>query len=170
VYGIKEKNDMAFWHGRNRKEPEVIVLPDAPWPGTIIPCNDPENVVIKVDPPKDPEPDLATKPKDIVGYCFGYACPKKHVNSTFENITVDGYKERRACQTCGAVAKPAVVKRIAEARWIDYHKFSLWGTREPSWGWANRCSEHGPSSWLGEPSWTRYEFVRYLEAPRKRKK
>ena len=111
----------------------------------------------------DPEPDLSTKPKDIVGYCFGYVCPKKHVGSTFENITIDGYKERRACQTCGAVAKPAVVKRTAEARWeASRGIFSWWQNyRAPA-------GRYSPASLFTQ--YTRYEFVHYLDTPTRRKK
>lgn len=122
----------------------------------------------EAEKPKDPEPDLSTKPKDLVGYCFGYVCPKKHVNSTFENISVDGYKERRACQTCGGVAKPAVVQRTAEARWLDlgdrfaaiYHPQPY----EPSWGWTLY-------RWrLADINWTAHKFVHYLDTPTRRKK
>lgn len=137
-----------------------LVLVEAK-PGEIVPCDDPQNVVIV--PPKDPEPDLSTKPKDIVGYCFGYVCPKKHVNSTFENITVDGYKERRACQTCGAVAKPAVIRRVAEGLWQDWGSYDFFAKKHVSnWGWRQWYSRN----YL----WTKSEFVHYLDTPGRRKK
>lgn len=110
--------------------------------------------------PPDPEPDLSTKPADIIGYCFGFACPKKHVQNTFESVTVDGYKERLACNACGAVAKPCVVKRIAEATWRDWQN-SLYrgysGVSNPYWGWGQT------SMYNGRIMWTRYEFFHYLE-------
>lgn len=146
-------------------------------PGEIIPCDDPQKVVIV--PPKDPDPDLATKPKDLIGYCFGYACPNKHIAATFESITIDGFDERRPCQECGELAKPAVIKRTAEPLWGDVTNYQLtWRTSylKPKWGWYN-------SSWdyLGRRMtiviinsdkiyWTRYEFVRFLDSPKPRRK
>jgi len=150
---------------RSTKEPEILVGN----PDDAIPCDDPTTAVI-VSPP-DPEPDFATKPEDVVGYCFGYVCPKKHVNSTFDNITVDGYKERRACQTCGGIAKPSVVKRTAEAQWGDcwYPSYAL--KAKPDWRWYNSfISGFGKSQGLGDILWTKYQFVHYLDTPKPRKK
>jgi len=116
-----------------------------------------------------PPPDLSTKPKDIVGFCFGYVCPKKHVNSTFENIMVDEYKERRACQMCGGVAKPAVVKRTAEAKWENRDSSFRWQRpAKPDWRWSHYYNLSGfvPNS----TRWTEYEFVHYLDTPKRRKK
>lgn len=165
---------MSWWNqSKCKDEPEVIVLSEEPKPGQLIPCKNPATAVIKVEPPKDPEPDLSTKPKDIVGYCFGYVCPKKHVNSTFENITVDGYKERRACQTCGGVAKPAVVRKLAEARWgvTNLYIINYYMTRgrnsekpDPEWGW----SQYGHQTAC--PLWTLHEFVHYLDTSDRGKK
>jgi hypothetical protein len=141
-------------------------IPHPEATGKVIPY---VNVIAETAPQK-PEPDLSTKPEDYIGYCFGYVCPKKHVNSTFENITVDGYKERRACQYCGGVGKPAVVKRTAE----------------PIWGMTNRARRLR-QEWRGEvveaPTWSwsllyddftirwmRLEFVHYLDTPKPRKK
>lgn len=114
--------------------------------------------------PPAPEPDLSTKPKDIVGYCFGFACPKKHVQFTFESITVDDFKRRQACDTCGAVAKPAVVKRIAPPEWVasgkgmwrQYYLLNMGG----SLAWEDKT----------KPRWSVYEFFHYLETPKRRKK
>lgn len=129
----------------------------------------PDKIEMLNIPTSDPEPDLSTKPEDIVGYCFGYVCPKKHVNSTFENITVDGYKERRACQTCGGVAKPAVVKKIFEAQWClcKYSSFpeTIDGFYPPpydDWGWANPHPRKG--------YFKRIEFVHYLDTSKPRRK
>jgi len=139
-------------------------------PGEIIPCDDPQNVVIV--PPKDPEPDLSTKPKDIVGYCFGYVCPKKHVHGTFDGTTTDGYKERRACNECGKVAKPAVIKRIAEAAWDNRAYPTVYDRNpKPNWGWYNSyVSGLGKTMNFGDTLWTNHEFVHYLDTPTRRKK
>ena len=137
-------------------------------PGEIIPCDDQK--AVEIIKPKDPEPDLATKPKDVVGYCFGYVCPKKHVSGTFETITLDGYNERRVCGTCGGVSQPSIVKKVAEAKWIDYSR-SRRAPSTPNWGWAQYYVKgSGPSSWIGDPMWTRYEFVHYLDSPKPRRK
>ena len=110
-------------------------------------------------PPPDPEPDLSTKPADIVGFCFGYVCPEKHVGPTFESITMDGYKERRACDTCGAVAKPATIRRIAEAMWLDcgHRGYHAW---EPLWCW----TQYFPRS--RNRIWNHHEFVHFLDTPK----
>ena len=150
---------MSLWKPYPKKKVESEVI--SAGPGEIIPCQDPQNVVIVL--PKDPEPDLSTKPADKVGYCFGYVCSKKHVNETFDSIVVDGYKERRACQECGGVAKPAVVRRTAEARWANRATSVIYDfTPEPNWGWYN--------SYWGNPLWNRFEFVHYLDEPKTRRK
>ena len=160
---------MAWWNPKSKPEdtPEFVYG----LPGQVIPCDNPEKVVII---PKDPEPDLSTKPKDVVGYCFGYVCPKKHVHAAFESIATDGYKERRVCQECGGVAKPAVIKRIAEAMWGNRAQRGGWD-RDPKadWGWYNcHVSSLGLCLWapLDGTLWTKYEFVHYLETPKRRKK
>ena len=114
--------------------------------------------------PAPPEPDFSTKPQDIVGYCFGFACPKKHVQDFFESITIDRYSERRACSKCGGVAKPAVVKRVAEAIWdVDYwlqHEKEFFGAGSFGWYLPNK----------NKPAWNHYSFFHYLESPKRRKK
>ena|ERR1700761_928759 len=126
----------------------------------------PEQVqILPTEKPKDPEPDLSTKPKDIIGYCFGFVCSKKHVNNTFESITVDGYKERKVCQTCGAITKPATVKRTSEAMWVDTNVIDFWsGHSGPKYGW----SQTGPNRYpWKETWWTKLELVRFLDSPKK---
>ena len=127
-----------------------------------------EEMRVPPEPPKDPESDLSTKPDDIVGYCFGYACPKKHTFGFFDSITLEGYNVRKPCPTCGGVSKPAVVKRTAEARWTDLARPSMWEENpEPKWGWYNSYSSgFGKSIGWGETCWTRYEFVHFLDSPK----
>jgi hypothetical protein len=126
--------------------------------------------------PKDPEPDLSTKPADVVGYCFGFVCPKKHVSKPFESITTDSFKERRVCQICGGVAKPATVKRTAEPRWSNCARPRVYGlSPEPDWRWNNAYwsgigSTYSTSSNDKNMIWTKHEFVQYLEIPKRRKK
>ncbi len=163
---------MAFWNRTSKPEYKV---PECVYgrPGQVIQCDDPKEVVIV---PEDPEPDLSTKPRDVVGYCFGFVCPKKHVFGTFENISIDGFKERKVCQTCGGVGKPATVKRTAEAQWGD----TTYRGRpdidgEPKWEWFNaywKGMGRLYSAWAGDAEliWTKYEFVHYLESPKRRKK
>jgi hypothetical protein len=113
--------------------------------------------------PKDPEPDLSTKPDDVVGYCFGYVCPEKHVFSFFDSITLDGYRIQRLCQKCGGIGAPAVVRRIAEATWRDFGFYDYYKKEKyPFWGWSQIYD--------GLPIWTRYEFVHYLDSPKTRRK
>jgi len=143
-------------------------------PGDILPCDDPVNTVVL---PKEPEifcgfpivePDLSTKPKDITGYCFGYACSKKHVDLPFDSITVDGYKERKVCQKCSGVSKPAIVKKVAEAVWRDdgvpkYLSGETWIPTGwiPGWRWCQFVQ--------GTIMWNSYSFVRFLESARRKK-
>jgi hypothetical protein len=115
--------------------------------------------------PTVPEPDLSTKPKDIIGYCFGFVCPKKHVNTTFESIQAEGYKERRVCQTCGAVTKPATVKRTAEAQWENRDHSYRWGLLpRPEWSWSHY---YNLSNGYLSTRWTKHELVRFLDSPKK---
>ena len=159
---------MSWWNRTKPVEPEIIEA----RAGEIVPCDDPQNVIIV--PPKEPEPDLSSKPKDIVGYCFGYVCPKKHVGETFDNLSVDGFGQRRACQTCGAVAKPATVRRTAEARWANLARPDMNEPKpEPNWGWYNSYVPYfGKSLNCGNRLWTHYKFVHYLDTskPARRKK
>lgn len=74
----------------------------------------------------DPPPNLSTKPPDKVGYCFGYVCPQKHIGDTFDEITVDGYKERRLCQECGEVSQPAILKWFSEYQWWAKYNGGRW--------------------------------------------
>ena len=150
-------------------EPEIVVGN----PGDIIPCDNPQTAIVV--PPPDPLPDLSTKPDGIVGYCFGYACPKKHTFGYFDSITLDGYKIRKPCPKCGEVSKPAVIKRTAEARWGDKANPSVFDLHpEPNWGWYNSyLPSFGKSIGLGDILWTSHEFVHYLDQkprPRRRKK
>lgn len=132
---------------------EVVVLDKAPQPGQRINCNNPEKVKI-VAP--DPEPDLATKPPDIVGYCFGFACIDKHVDNCLEEINSETFGLVKMCQVCGKTAKLCKVKRTAEARWIqtrnilDYYKLG-------SFRWL--CRSPYDLSVL----WTKYEFAGFLK-------
>ena len=157
---------MTWWNKKSKPEDLPEIIQSTGKPGEIIPCNNPLTAIIL--PPPDPEPNLSTKPADIVGYCFGYVCPKRHVGETFESITVDGYKERRACNTCGAVAKPAVVKQTSEARWIDTNQYlSCFG---PDWEWRHNFLVPGFSPANMMINWTSYEFVHYLDTPKPSRK
>jgi hypothetical protein len=156
---------MTWWNKVALKEPEILGYSRL---GEMIPCSNPENVVLI---PVAPPPDLSTKPEDKIGYCFGYVCPKKHVNETFDSITIDGYKERRACQTCGGVAKPAVVKRISEARWVNHDRSSSYGLKpDPDWRWRHEvfAGRFSDANWMIQ--WTRREFLHYLDSPRSARK
>ena len=162
---------MAWWHKTSKPEDEIIVYEK---PGQIAPCDDPQKVIII---PKDPEPDLSTKPKDVVGYCFGFVCPKKHVFGTFETISIDGFKERRVCQTCGGIGKPATVKRTSESQWGSFERYEPFAglVNKGKWGWFNaHWKGMGKlySAWAGDKDiyWTKHEFVHYLESPKRRKK
>lgn len=120
--------------------------------------------------PEPPAPDLATKPADIVGYCFGFACPEGHVENTFETVTVDGYQERKVCQTCGQVSRPATVKRTSESEWVPGFKSDCLG-RPYRWdhsnmGWSNSGHYYD----VLHRQWTSYEFIRFLETGKKTKK
>ena len=109
------------------------------------------------EPEPDPEPDLSTKPEDVVGYCFGYACPKKHVFGFFDSITPDKYKVRRPCPDCGGISKPAVVRRVAEAKWGP----------GPLMYWDGRGVWQWQQYFHMEPLWNHFEFVHYLDSPKK---
>jgi hypothetical protein len=170
---------MSWWNHKSKPDdpPEFVYgKPGTSVEVTIVDGKVLTEVIVPETTPPDPEPDLATKPKDIVGYCFGYACPKKHLFSTFESVTVDGYKERRACQQCGAVAKPAVVKRTAEPQWGNRAHIAIYDRNpKPNWGWFNAFWQGAGSlysGWVNDPDliWTKYEFVHYLETPKRRKK
>lgn len=118
--------------------------------------------------PKDPPPDLSTKPDDIIGYCFGYVCPKKHVGETFESITMDGYKVRKVCGVCGRVSKPATVKRAAEAKWEDhggYYRHSE--MRDPAWKWSHKKPGYG--WYIPNTRWTELTLVQFLDTPVRKK-
>jgi hypothetical protein len=113
-----------------------------------------------------PPPDLSTKPKDIVGYCFGFSCPNHHIEHTFDSITMDRYGEQKVCQTCGEISTPAIVKRTAEAAWEEliYTPSIGYGESESlGWRWVNKRSI---MSWTKTGDnltiWTKYEFVKFL--------
>jgi hypothetical protein len=122
--------------------------------------------------PEPPAPDLATKPADIVGYCFGYVCPAHHVTETFEKITVEEFDQRRACSVCGDVARPATVKRTAEAQWRPRLTFAgLYSTF--------MCEDTSPTAehkWRQHDHewnrvWTKHEFIKFLvDLPTKKTK
>jgi hypothetical protein len=107
-------------------------------------------------------PDLSTKPKDIVGYCFGFSCPYHHIGNIFESITVDRYGEQMVCQTCGEISTPAIVKRTAEAQWIiensrdemDCLRYKM--KYMPRYGW------HQTYYMSNDKIWTKHEIVRFL--------
>jgi len=125
--------------------------------------------------PKDPEPNMSTKPKDIVGYCLGYACPKKHVFGFFDSITPDQYDVRKPCPTCGGISKPAAIRKVCEARWVDHNMFSSYSQPpKPDWRWRHDHFVPGFSVVNWYPEWSRYEFVHYLDPvkprPKRRKK
>lgn len=165
------------WWNRKSKPDDEIRDPEKSFGGTYsVPADRlvggtlpeaPGGVPYSPEPSTDPEPDLSTKPADIVGFCFGYACPEKHVMSFFESITTNEFNQRRACQKCGEVSRPAVVKRTAEPRWTDRSKSSRYGRDTgPDWGWYIRHnSTFGLSLNFGDPIWNKFEFVRFLDDP-----
>ncbi len=156
---------MTWWNSKSKPEDEISDPEQTIGSYVFLPSTTLKSLP-PVPPTSRPEPDMSTKPKDVVGYCFGYVCPKKHVNSPFENITVDGYKERRACNTCGGVAKPAVVKRTAEAVWMNISSPSPFCTKLSSFfSWTQK-------PWFNDYNivWTKYEFVHYLDTPKPRKR
>lgn len=112
--------------------------------------------------PANPEPDLSTKPVDKVGYAFGYICSKKHVNYTFDSITVEGYNIRKPCQTCGLLARPAIIKQTAEAKWVQGYGHSPTSISDLrtslNWVWKQCHYRNGKVC----PLWTKKEFVRFL--------
>lgn len=109
-----------------------------------------------------PPPDLSTKPKDIIGYCFGFSCPNHHIGDTFDLITMDKYGEQKVCQTCGEISTPAIVKRTAEAQWGDLSMSSqAWCSGSgigynPVYGW-RQCFYMSL-----DIIWTKHEFVKFL--------
>jgi hypothetical protein len=159
---------MTWWTHKSEfeEEPEVLVGN----PEDMLPCNNQQTAIIT--PHSDPEPDLSTKPKDIVGYCFGFACGNGHIENTFDSITLDRYSERKMCQKCGGISKPSVVKRVAEANWGDksYPSFPNNCHPEPKWGWYNHYARgFGKTAGFGEILWTKYEFVHFLDSPKSHK-
>ena len=105
--------------------------------------------------PVNPEPDLSTKPVDKVGYTFGYVCSKKHINDTFDSVTVEGYNIRKPCQTCGLLARPAIIKQTAEAKWVRGYGYS-----GMMWVWRQSYVSEVSSKLI--TVWTKKEFVRFL--------
>ena len=104
-----------------------------------------------------PPPDLSTKPKDIIGYCFGFSCPNHHIGKTFDSITMDRYGEQRVCQTCGEISTPAIVKRTAEAQWIIENSIDCL-----RYGYIPRYGWHQTYYMSNDIIWTKHEFVRFL--------
>lgn len=100
-------------------------------------------------------PDLESKPEDIVGYCFGYACSGfLHVNFPFETISVEGFKDRKVCQKCGEISRPCTVRRIAEAFW-DYLPHRSIGS-EHQYEWKQMDFHY-------RVQWSKFEFIKFLE-------
>jgi hypothetical protein len=107
-----------------------------------------------------PPPDLSTKPKDIIGFCFGFSCPNHHIEHTFYSITMDRYGEQRVCQTCGEISTPAIVKRTAEARWEDVWPINI--CHGSHFCYTQRIPGTLTLTNNGEIMWTKYEFVKFL--------
>jgi len=134
-----------FW--KNKKE-EVIVLDTYPKPGTCIPCDNPETV--KIIAP-DPEPDLDTKPEDVIAYSFGYACPQKHIGQYVDSIAEKDIKSIKVCQICGKIARLCTVKKTAESRWRVYRGCS---DGIPRGGW--ECI-------FNHPYYSKHEFANWVK-------
>lgn len=151
---------MTWWDRKSKPEdpPEFVYGK----PGTSIPATDPQHALVFM--PSDPEPDLATKPEDAVGYCFGYACPEGHVGKTLDCV-VGPADSRMICQTCGKVSKLAVVRRTAEYRWRKaMRRYELFGPPSFEWGWFNSwLTGCGLAQGIGDLIWTKYEVVRFLD-------
>lgn len=114
------------------------------------------------------EPDYSTKPADIIGYCFGYACPSGHVHNTFDKLDMNDLHLWHVCQQCGEVSRVCTVKRIAEAQWKPYctkevmHKVTFLITRTFEHRW-----EQVTFIGFGRGSrvtWTQTEFIRFVGA------
>lgn len=118
----------------------------------------------------DPGPDQSTKPKDIVGFCFSFACSSKHVvGGDIESIDIDKLKERRTCQKCGKITKIAIVKRTAEALWLKTYSYNGWNIPKIySWEWRQHFKTY--DNFGGGPLWTKKEFVGFVGAEKARKR
>jgi hypothetical protein len=109
-----------------------------------------------------PLPDLSTKPEDIVGYCFGFSCTDGHIGKIFDLITMDKYAEQMVCQTCGQISTIAIVKRTAEAQFLDLTLSNEIDCMrngikyKPHYGWVQH---YYMSDYI---VWTRKEFVKFL--------
>jgi hypothetical protein len=148
---------MKFWPHKAEEDVPVEDPKTLPMKTYTVPGDSAATGTVHLtDKPADPPPDLSTKPDDIVGYCFGYVCPKKHVNDVFTSITVDGFKERRVCQKCGSLARPAIIRGISVAYWGVVNRLF------PLWGWAHRSN--------ADTLFNRTEFFSYLDTPKRRKK
>jgi hypothetical protein len=141
-----------FW--KKKEEDEVIVLDKPLQPGQIVGCNNPETV--KIIAP-DPEPDLSTKPQDIIGYCFGFACANKHVDNLLEEINSKTFGIVKMCQICGKISKLCKVKRTAEAQWREEYNPYRISNNVQKFEWI-QCYFHGLSI-----LWTQREFAGFLK-------
>lgn len=140
-----------FW---KKKQDEVIVLDKPLQLDQIIGCDNPETV--KIIAP-DPEPDLSTKPKDIIGYCFGFACADKHVANLLEEINTKTFGIVKMCQVCGKTSKLCKVKRTAEAQWGEEYNSYRISNKVKKFEWI-QCYSRGLSI-----LWTKYDFAGFLK-------
>lgn len=151
--------------GRKSKSKEIIELDKPLVAGQIIPCNDPGNLEIVV---KDQEPDLSTKPKDKIGYCFGYACADRHVGFFLDSITATDAEVIKACQTCGKNAKLCSVKKTAEAQWYRWVDIDPGTKRLPDeWFWTHRV--YYPYGSIAGINWTKHEFNGFIRRYKSKK-
>ena len=115
-------------------------------------------------PPPDPEPEKTdtqgkTKPEDRVRYRIGLSCPNGHVvalslDNCLENIPTGEW----VCPKCSLPARKATFKETAEY-FLNYVLGSYSSTR-PN-GYRIWDLNHGTET---------YEFVRYLDDPKPRRK
>lgn len=107
-----------------------------------------------------PEPDMTTKPKDIVGYCFAFVCPKHHINRQLDSITINDSDIREVCSECGEVTKLATIKRSAEAQWVVSPNF-----------YDTRYHWRQVSYTLGKfyTHWNKLEFIKFIDLKPKTK-
>jgi hypothetical protein len=116
-------------------------------PGEIIPCDDPQKVVIV--PPKDPEPTdclSRSKPPDIVLFRPGLACNDRHVGALSPDNRVENIPNGTwLCSVCGKNCRPALIKEV-KTHFLGYL----------SYRWENTVDHR--------------EFVHFLDSPKPRRK
>lgn len=110
-----------------------------------------------------PPPDESTKPKDIEGFCFAFACPRKHLFDEMKKISIEDFAQRKVCQKCGSLARLAIARRFAEAQWEDVNSFH---SPSPRFAWR----QYFPLVAGWGVRWTRYEFLRFLQPLKKGEK